>query len=620
MPDGIEDPESSPREYRVVYPSGITSVVHWTFDGTNFRVTGQDFKPGGGEYEYIATIKSENLPALAEALGTDVAGIEGTWTSHIAEINARGFVSWLKAKGVEFEFFTWHDFDWFGGDAVVPDRAHHAPAHAAWESKNGARSNENGYYDRLTREFACGECGWSGLGSGLRQGELYRQVVEFDCPSCGAKVTHFAFPSREELEDAAARGIEEAQRDLQIARRRDDRWKRVLDSRTGPIADYPGPASESIRARIVQVEDDDGESWFVLYLNNVDVHRELAAYEDVEPAKRLLSALRDRYGARLRSFDYHGAEYYLSGDSAFLGSSLRRMVEDLPERDGAGPTDNRSDSPPKSEDSLGPLRTAAESGDTAAMFWLGTELLESDRAAAKAWLQRASEAGNDDAMNSLGMLLKDDDPSAARAAFEAAAAKGNVGAMSNLGLLLKHADPEAAEDWAEAAAVHGDTLAMFNRGDMLMTTHPRAAQAWLTRAADRGSDLAAYDLGLLLKEQPEVAKHWIERAARRGFPEAMAHLGYLLMEESPDEAREWLRRAADTGHADATFNLAQLEERRAKHWYEKLAASGDSGAMLNLAYLLRGSAPEDARAWVERAIAAGSIDAIDAKKELFGDT
>lgn len=113
MADGRGGREGSPREHRATYPSGITSVVRWSFDGADFRITGQDFRPGGGEYEYIATITVENLPGLAAALATDVAGIESSWASQVAEINAPGFVNWLKAKGVEFEFFAWHDSDWF---------------------------------------------------------------------------------------------------------------------------------------------------------------------------------------------------------------------------------------------------------------------------------------------------------------------------------------------------------------------------------------------------------------------------------------------------------------------------------------------------------------------------
>lgn len=101
-------------EFQIKYPSGITSYVHWAFSGDSFQVTGQDFKSGHGEYEYSAKISPESLPTLAAALETDISGIEGAWAEQIERISSPGFVTWLKNVGVEFEFFSWHDGDWFG--------------------------------------------------------------------------------------------------------------------------------------------------------------------------------------------------------------------------------------------------------------------------------------------------------------------------------------------------------------------------------------------------------------------------------------------------------------------------------------------------------------------------
>lgn len=112
MTDATDRSPASPGE-QVSYPSGITSVANWRFDHGSFRITGQDFRPGGGEYEYTATIHRTHLPSLAAALGTDVRGIESAWSRQFAEINSSGFVSWLKAHEIEHEFFAWHDSDWF---------------------------------------------------------------------------------------------------------------------------------------------------------------------------------------------------------------------------------------------------------------------------------------------------------------------------------------------------------------------------------------------------------------------------------------------------------------------------------------------------------------------------
>jgi hypothetical protein len=113
------------REFQIEYPSGITSHVHWAFNDDSFQVTGQDFKPDGGEYEYGAKVKREDLPTLADALGTDVSGIEAAWADQIERISTPGFVTWLKTKGVDFEFFGWHDGDWYHSKvAELPSSPH----------------------------------------------------------------------------------------------------------------------------------------------------------------------------------------------------------------------------------------------------------------------------------------------------------------------------------------------------------------------------------------------------------------------------------------------------------------------------------------------------------------
>jgi hypothetical protein len=68
------------------------------------------------------------------------------------------------------------------------------------------------FSDWKSRNFECA-CGWSGRGDELAT-EPFAELVEGSCPTCGTNQVVVEFPSRSELEAAAAAGNEEARRML----------------------------------------------------------------------------------------------------------------------------------------------------------------------------------------------------------------------------------------------------------------------------------------------------------------------------------------------------------------------------------------------------------------------
>ena len=188
------------------------------------------------------------------------------------------------------------------------------------------------YYDVPTTQFTCRKCDWSGPGTSLVMGETYREIVEYHCPQCDTRVTFAAFPTREETAAAAAAGNEDAARRLQGIDKQNRRWKRVLETRRSAVIDPPELAEGDIHS-VLSLEDINSEdASLVLTANGYELHRELAAYEDTEPAHRLFAMMRERYGDRLRSFNYEPALLYLGGDrwSRDL-DELDRAVADLSE-------------------------------------------------------------------------------------------------------------------------------------------------------------------------------------------------------------------------------------------------------------------------------------------------
>jgi TPR repeat protein len=111
--------------------------------------------------------------------------------------------------------------------------------------------------------------------------------------------------------------------------------------------------------------------------------------------------------------------------------------------------------------------------------------------------------------------------------------------------------------------------------------------------------------------------HRVRPAAERGERVATYNLALMLDQAGrTTEAMSWYRHAADAGDHDAANNLALLLERagrhdEALHYYRRAADGGDPEVMYNLAVGLeeQGDDPVEARAWYQRAAAAGDQDA-----------
>nr|WRX71492.1 Sel1-like repeat protein [Actinomycetes bacterium] len=189
------------------------------------------------------------------------------------------------------------------------------------------------YHEVPTTWFTCRSCDWAGPGALLAQGEVFAEIVEYDCPRCSEKVTFAAFPTREETAVAAQSGNDEAARALPVFDERDGRWERVLETRGSVVLDPPELAEGGVYCAL-KLDEGGDDTWLVLVANGKDLHRELAVFESTEPARRLLAVMRQRYGDRLRSFDYQPALVYLGGDRLGAVAELDDLVNDLPEPNG----------------------------------------------------------------------------------------------------------------------------------------------------------------------------------------------------------------------------------------------------------------------------------------------
>ena len=228
---------------------------------------------------------------------------------------------------------------------------------------------------------------------------------------------------------------------------------------------------------------------------------------------------------------------------------------------------------------------AAELGHPAGQFHLGFAYLTGagpahDLEAARQWLERAAEQGHAVAMQQLAASY--------RAAFTDAP------------------DPEQARRWYERAAEAGSAEALVALGYMARSGEledgPRAAAAaYFKQGAERGSgdgmaNLAhAYLTGSGLNQDFAAARMWFARAAALGAPGSFVGLGHiheagLGVAADIGEAMAWYRRGAEAGLSRPTLRLARLllaqgQEAEASDWLERALAAGTAEALNGYAWL-----------------------------------
>jgi predicted RNA-binding Zn-ribbon protein involved in translation (DUF1610 family) len=77
------------------------------------------------------------------------------------------------------------------------------------------------YYDETwqTREFQCPECNWSGRPKEDIHNEFFRDLMHFKCPECGKILVIVSYPTLNQIQAAAAKGIPEAILQLKLINR-----------------------------------------------------------------------------------------------------------------------------------------------------------------------------------------------------------------------------------------------------------------------------------------------------------------------------------------------------------------------------------------------------------------
>ena len=70
------------------------------------------------------------------------------------------------------------------------------------------------YFEHSSSDpLQCPQCGWSGT-AGDAANEMYRELMDFSCPSCDTMLLIVPYPTIDEMRRYAAAGNEKAKREL----------------------------------------------------------------------------------------------------------------------------------------------------------------------------------------------------------------------------------------------------------------------------------------------------------------------------------------------------------------------------------------------------------------------
>jgi uncharacterized protein len=166
--------------------------------------------------------------------------------------------------------------------------------------------------------------------------------------------------------------------------------------------------------------------------------------------------------------------------------------------------------------------------------------------------------------------------------LKSSAAKGNADAMLELGERLVQGTgvtkdgPEGLK-WLQKAADAGKREAWYDMGMVYSNAlgvemDMKKAMTFYRKGAELGEANCQTSLGLFyqagekipggVKADPAEARKWYRMAAEQNHPEAILHLGQLLIwgeggDTNAVEGAKWFRRGAELGNPEAQWSLGQ---------------------------------------------------------------
>jgi hypothetical protein len=180
------------------------------------------------------------------------------------------------------------------------------------------RGEQVAYYSPWQTDTWQCPCGWTGTGKDAAW-EMFDALLQVDCPKCDKRLCLVIYPSPAEERAAAKAGNEEAKRAVDQAKNRGQREEKFKTTKLVRAAQLPMLKGVDALDLLLECEEIDGDTLFVLSYDGQRLHAEQAWWESNSPLRRYCRYAAQRYGDRLKTFTIgSGASMWLAGDSLTL--------------------------------------------------------------------------------------------------------------------------------------------------------------------------------------------------------------------------------------------------------------------------------------------------------------
>lgn len=179
------------------------------------------------------------------------------------------------------------------------------------------------YYSNWKADlYTCPACSWKGTGEQCTQGELFSELFEICCPSCGENVGLVMFPTIEESRENWDKVSEEDKRAVEtIERLQKDFAARSLKS-PDQLPDIEG--NDLILTWDLEDYQRGGDT--VIKYGGEIIWREPARYECYKRFAEVANILRRKYGDRLHDLaPTDRSLLYLYGDCSFASGEVAEV-------------------------------------------------------------------------------------------------------------------------------------------------------------------------------------------------------------------------------------------------------------------------------------------------------
>ena len=183
----------------------------------------------------------------------------------------------------------------------------------------------NNVYTYKKHQYHCDNCDWNGKGEVLKQGDLYEEGFEVNCPECKELLELVVFPTIAEVLEF---GSEEEKKQ---AREQMGFWEQWEELSLKSTDELPKIEGDDLIFKVEERKYKRKEFLFIMY-NGKEVWKEPLLYEYYERFIDIGKILQEKYGSRMKDLVPPDNGSWLYGDRLSSIDRVREFRESLTDK------------------------------------------------------------------------------------------------------------------------------------------------------------------------------------------------------------------------------------------------------------------------------------------------